>query len=182
MSWSDDGESPKLSKSGWGNIDVYLAAGSQNTQFKLQKLASNVKPKKHIGVYKIDKSIGPNGDYYFIRLEGSKKQSNGYPVMSFSARFELKNMTGTFNSTVMAAAKGAEGAAPSSSSSSSSTSGSSGTGSSVSSSVDASSASSPAASSASLASKTSGAGRLEGGAAALVATLVMAAASFFTLM
>lgn len=63
VSWKDNGQSPKLNKKDFGNIDVYLAAGSQNTQYKLQKLASNVKPKSHTGHYNISKNIGPSGEY-----------------------------------------------------------------------------------------------------------------------
>ena len=94
-----------------------MAAGSQNTQFKLQTLASNVSPSRHGGSYTVDKTIGPSGKYYFIRMEGSQRDSSGNPVMAFSARFELKGMSGQFNSTVLSAATGAEGPASGSSSS-----------------------------------------------------------------
>lgn len=58
-------------------------------------------------------------------MESTKAASNGTAAyMAFSARFELDDMTGQFNSTVLAAAQGKEGAAPSASNSSSSAAGS----------------------------------------------------------
>ncbi|PWN38251.1 uncharacterized protein FA14DRAFT_159903 [Meira miltonrushii] len=125
IKWMDDGKSPKYDAQNWGNSTLYLAAGSQNVQYKLQKLVSNLSSNRHGGSWTVDKTIGPSGKYYFIRMEGSKTDSSGNPVMAFSARFELKGMSGQFNSTVMAAATGAEGPAASGSNSSSSASSSS---------------------------------------------------------
>jgi hypothetical protein len=97
-----------------------LAAGSQNVQYKLQTLASNLSTSTTSGSYVVDANIGPNGDYYFIRMEGNTlNKTTGYPAETFSARFTLSSMTGTFNSTVLAAAQGAEGSASSTAASSS---------------------------------------------------------------
>lgn len=115
IKWKDNDKAPAYSAKAWGNSTVYLAAGSQNTQFKLQTLASNVSPSRHSGSYTVDKSIGPSGKYYFIRMEGSEKDSAGNPVMAFSARFTLQGMSGKFNSTVLQAAMGQEGSASSTS-------------------------------------------------------------------
>lgn len=126
--WMDDGKSPKYDASNWGNSTIYLAAGSQNTQYKLQTLASNVSPSRHGGSYTIDKTIGPSGKYYFIRMEGSQKDSSGNPVMAFSARFQLSGMSGQFNSTMLAAATGAEGPSASTTGNSASSSSAAGSG------------------------------------------------------
>lgn len=122
LRWQDNNKSPKYDDKDWGNSTIFLAVGSQNTQFKLQTLASNVSPHRHGGSYTIDKSVGPSGKYYFIRMEGSEKDSSGNPVMAFSARFELKGMSGQFNSTVLSAASGTDGPSSSGSSGSSASS------------------------------------------------------------
>ncbi|PWN91975.1 hypothetical protein FA10DRAFT_259247 [Acaromyces ingoldii] len=111
--WNDDGKSPKISD--WGGVNVFLAVGSQNVQYKLQQLGSNLPVTQTKGSWKVDPSIGANSKSYFIRMEGTKLGSDGNPPMAFSARFELSNMSGQFNSTVQNAANGKEGAAPSSS-------------------------------------------------------------------
>ncbi|PWN40510.1 hypothetical protein IE81DRAFT_325512 [Ceraceosorus guamensis] len=109
IEWHDDNKAPTLKD--WGDINIYLAAGSQNVQFKLQEVAAGVKSTATSRRFKIDPSIGETGQYYFIRMEGTKLGANNLPPMSFSARFKLDKMTGHFNSTVLAAAKGQEGAA-----------------------------------------------------------------------
>lgn len=177
IKWNDNGKSPQYDAKNWGNSTIFLAAGSQNVQYKLQTLASNVSPSRHGGSYTIDKTIGPSGKYYFIRMEGSQKDSSGNPVMAFSARFELKGMSGQFNSTVLSAATGAEG--PSSSGNSTST-GSSSTGS-MSTAVNqatqtASTPANQATNTTSTANRTSSAGRLSSvQAASFVGSLALAA-------
>ncbi|UZJ57171.1 hypothetical protein CBS101457_006491 [Exobasidium rhododendri] len=114
LKWSDNGVAPELS-SAWGGVNIFLAAGGESTQYKLQQLASNISTKTTHGSYIVDQSIGPDGQYYFIRMEGTETNSSGIPAMSFSARFTLTGMTGTFNSTVLAAAESKEGTSTSSS-------------------------------------------------------------------
>lgn len=98
VEWKDDGSSPKASD--WGNINIYLATGSHDVQYKLQTLDTNVAYNKGTGSYKIDADSGPSGGFYFLRFEGTA--GNGTPPMAFSARFSLNGMSGTFNSTVQA--------------------------------------------------------------------------------
>jgi hypothetical protein len=114
VAWDDNGETPKTSA--WKGINIFLATGDVNTQYKLQQLAANISTHKTSGKYAIDANAGPNGGFYFIRMESVATQTSGIPYMAFSSKFTLKNMSGTFNSTVQAAAS--QNAAGSSSSSS----------------------------------------------------------------
>lgn len=102
VKWKDNGNSPKIST--WKGVNIFLATGSTNVQYKLQQLASNISTHKTHGKYAVDASIGPNGGYYFIRMESVSTNSAGIPDMAFSAKFTLDNMTGKFNSTVMSQA------------------------------------------------------------------------------
>jgi hypothetical protein len=116
VKWTDNGKSPTYDAKNWGNATLWLAAGSENTQYKLQTIKANFAPSRKSVSFTVDKTIGPSGQYYFIRMEGTDTGSNGYPVMSFSARFTLNGMSGQFNSTVLQAAMGQEGSASGSSS------------------------------------------------------------------
>ncbi|CAO1623189.1 unnamed protein product [Parajaminaea phylloscopi] len=117
--WQDSSASPKVSA--WEGINIWLAAGSESSQYKLAQIASNVSTRRTSMSYNVPKNIGPQGKYYFIRMESTKTAPNGTAeAMSFSARFMLDQVTGTFNSSVLAAAQGKEGSAGGASSSSAS--------------------------------------------------------------
>jgi len=120
VKWKDNGNSPKIST--WKGVNIFLATGSTNVQYKLQQLASNISTHKTHGKYAVDKSVGPNGGFYFIRMESVTTNSAGIPDMAFSAKFTLDDMTGKFNSTVMSQASSGTLGGSSSSSSSSGTS------------------------------------------------------------
>ncbi|CDS00647.1 uncharacterized protein SPSC_03110 [Sporisorium scitamineum] len=107
IEWSDDGKAP--THRDWGRINIYLATGSRDVQFKLQTLDRNVSYNQGGGSYKIDPTSGPSGGYYFIRFEGTNTTTNAVPAMAFSARFSLDQMTGTFNSTIMSTLQGTSG-------------------------------------------------------------------------
>lgn len=107
VEWNDDGKAP--SRRDWGRINIYLATGSRDVQYKLQTLATNVSYNLQDASYRIDSSVGPSGGYYFIRFEGTNASAAGTPPMAFSARFNLDGMTGNFNSTIMAQLQGASG-------------------------------------------------------------------------
>lgn len=108
IEWQDDGKSPLVNGKEWGRISIWLATGSVNTQFKLAQLASNLSPDTTYVSETIPASAGPNGKQYFLRFEGTRTDNKtGYPIMAFSARFQLDGMTGTFNSTITAANNGA---------------------------------------------------------------------------
>ncbi|KAL9931683.1 hypothetical protein V8E36_009469 [Tilletia maclaganii] len=105
VEWIDDGKAPTLRS--FGTISVYLCTGSQTVQYQLQQLATNVRASATSGSWRIDPSVGPNSDKYFLRFQGSNLSSAGTPPLGFSARFSLSKMTGTFNSTVQATNQGA---------------------------------------------------------------------------
>lgn len=108
VEWNDDGKAP--TRRDWGRVNIYLATGSRDVQYKLQTLASNVSYNLQQADYSIDASVGPSGGYYFIRFEGTNaSQTGGIPPMAFSARFNLDQMSGTFNSTIMSQLSGASG-------------------------------------------------------------------------
>jgi hypothetical protein len=80
-------------------------------------------------VFTVDPSVGPNSDQYFVRFTSTTLNQNGTsnPYLSFSAKFTLDNMRGTFNASVQAQISSASSsasstAAPSGSTSRSSTS------------------------------------------------------------
>lgn len=107
IAWNDDGKAP--THRDWGRVNIYLATGSRDVQFKLQTLDRNVSYNQGRASCQIDPSVGPNGGYYFIRFEGTNTTTNAIPAMAFSARFSLDQMKGTFNQTIMSTIQGASG-------------------------------------------------------------------------
>ncbi|KAJ9478060.1 hypothetical protein PHBOTO_001637 [Pseudozyma hubeiensis] len=107
VEWNDDGKSP--SRRDWGRVNIFLATGSRDVQFKLQTLDTNVSYNAGEGQYQISPTVGPTGGYYFLRFEGTNTTTNSIPAMAFSARFRLEDMTGNFNSTIMSAIQGTSG-------------------------------------------------------------------------
>jgi len=184
VEWNDDNKSP--SRRDWGRVNIYLATGSRDVQYKLQTLASNVSYTQNEGSYNIDASVGPSGGYYFIRFEGTNTSAaGGIPPMAFSALFNLDGMSGNFNSTVMSQLQGASGtgqltAAAASSSSPSFFGFSSSTGMATSTSAAAARSSSAASSQSTSVKSSSGAapasGKLAGYASALVGIAAVGAA------
>lgn len=61
IEWHDDGKAPALKD--WGDVNIFLAAGSQNVQFKLQEVAAGVKNTATSKRFKIDPTIGESGPY-----------------------------------------------------------------------------------------------------------------------
>ncbi|EST07795.1 Ser-Thr-rich glycosyl-phosphatidyl-inositol-anchored membrane family [Kalmanozyma brasiliensis GHG001] len=120
VEWNDDGKAP--TRRDWGRVNIYLAVGTRDVQYKLQTLASNISYNTDEASYPINASVGPSGGYYFLRFEGTNTTTNVVPAMAFSARFTLTGMTGTFNSTVAQAASGSAGTAPLTAAASASTS------------------------------------------------------------
>jgi len=54
--------------------------------------------------FTVDPTVGPNGSNYFIRFSSTSlanPASTANPYLSFSAKFALAGMTGTFNQTVL---------------------------------------------------------------------------------
>lgn len=107
IEWNDDGKTP--TRRDWGRVNIYLATGSRDVQYKLQTLATNVSYNAGEGRYQISPTVGPTGGYYFLRFEGTNTTTNSIPAMAFSARFRLEDMTGNFNSTIMSTIQGGSG-------------------------------------------------------------------------
>ncbi|SNX83014.1 uncharacterized protein MEPE_01720 [Melanopsichium pennsylvanicum] len=108
VEWKDDGDSP--TRRDWGRVNIYLATGSRDVQYKLDTIASNISYNANSANYTVDASVGPSGEYYFIRFEGTNSsQAGGNPPMAFSARFSLDQMSGSFNSTIMSQLSGVSG-------------------------------------------------------------------------
>jgi len=104
VSWQDDGQAPSLQDFGNAKVSVYVGNAQQQTSLQLIVDSVNVATTSSIQ-FTPNPSIGPNGNEYFIRIEslGFKDPKNPqFPALSFSAKFALDNMSGTFNQTVLA--------------------------------------------------------------------------------
>jgi len=60
----------------------------------------------------IPADLGPNGDFYFIRMESTraKDPETGFPLQAFSAKFSLTGMTGKLSARAQAMIDGKAGA------------------------------------------------------------------------
>ncbi|EPQ51813.1 hypothetical protein GLOTRDRAFT_48439 [Gloeophyllum trabeum ATCC 11539] len=109
ISWQDDGSQPSLASFGASKVSIYVGNAIQQTM--LQPITGNVDVSTTSSiVFTPDGSIGPDGSDYFVRFESlNLKDSTNpqYPALAFSAKFTMKGMTGTFNSTVQAQIDGA---------------------------------------------------------------------------
>lgn len=89
INWKDDGISPVLSAVGPSSIDLYT--GSTTQQTFLQTFAENVDVSKVNSVTGlIPASIGPDGDWYFVRVTSQALKDTRqpqYPYQAFSAKF-----------------------------------------------------------------------------------------------
>jgi len=130
ITWQDDSNSPSAADFGPARVGIY--AGNRDQQTMLMLISDNVDmaTTKSI-VFTPNASIGPNSKQYFIRFDSLNLKAAGapqYPAQAFTAKFELTDMTGTFNATVQSQIDGASTApigAPTSSTASSSGSASS---------------------------------------------------------
>ncbi|WVQ85034.1 hypothetical protein IAT38_007198 [Cryptococcus sp. DSM 104549] len=105
VKWADDGNTPTVASIGPCSVDIYT--GSTNNQIKLQNLAASVDVSKASSISAtIDPSIGQDDSHYFVRFTSlSLKDSTNakYPYSAYSAMFNISSMTGSWNSTVLAA-------------------------------------------------------------------------------
>jgi len=102
VSWQDNGVAPALAD--FGNAEVFLGIGNAQQQTMLQTIttSSNVATTNTI-VFVVDANAGANSPDYFIRVQSltAKDPTNAqFPALSFSAKFTLTGMKGTFNATV----------------------------------------------------------------------------------
>lgn len=109
--WNDDANTPALASIGPCQID--LMTGGQQQQTLLQNIAPSLDVSTNSFVsYLPDATVGPNGADYFIRFQSLSLKSTdnpAYPYQSFSAKFTLNGMTGTFNSTIQGQIDGTSG-------------------------------------------------------------------------
>lgn len=105
VSWNDNGRGVTLAQQ--GNMTIALYTGGAQQQTFLQPIAYpeavNVSTTSAV-VFTVDPTIGPNGADYFIRFSSTSLNQNNSanPYLSFSAKFTLEGMSGTFNSSVQA--------------------------------------------------------------------------------
>jgi len=103
--WEDDGTAPSLAQ--FGNATVGIYAGNQNQQTELQQIATVNVSSTGTVTFTPDASMGPNGNYYFVRLTSLAYMDGQYPAEAFSAKFTMAGMSGTFNASVSAEVAGA---------------------------------------------------------------------------
>lgn len=104
VTWNDNRQGVSLAQQ--GNCTVALYTGNSQQQTFLQPIAYptaiNVSTIQTIQ-FTVDPTIGPNSDQYFIRFSSTtlaNPTSPTNPYLSFSAKFALTGMSGTFNATV----------------------------------------------------------------------------------
>jgi len=102
VNWQESGTAPLLKDFGLAKISIFVGNAQQQTP--LQELSSGLDVSTAMTLsFTPDPKIGPNGNEYFIRFESAKlKDSAGFPVEAFSAKFTLTGMSGAFNSSVQA--------------------------------------------------------------------------------
>ncbi|ORY30561.1 hypothetical protein BCR39DRAFT_109548 [Naematelia encephala] len=103
VTWADDGSSPTVAEIGQSSIDLYV--GSVDKQTALQNLAASVDVSKASSVSAtVNPTIGESGNYYFVKFTSlSLKDSTNpqYNYEAFSAKFQMSEMSGQFNATVL---------------------------------------------------------------------------------
>ncbi|KAL4253404.1 hypothetical protein ABKN59_003859 [Abortiporus biennis] len=113
ITWQDDGSAPTLQQ--FGAAKVTIGVGNTISQTQLQLITASVDVSTTAAItFTPDPSVGPNGNFYFVRFESINLKdatTPQYPALAFSAKFALTGMTGTFNSTVQAQADGSSSAA-----------------------------------------------------------------------
>jgi len=105
VTWEDDHTGVTLAQQ--GNCTIALYTGGAQQQTFLQPIvfpgSVNVSTTSSVS-FTVDPTVGPNGSNYFIRFSSTSlanPASTANPYLSFSAKFALAGMTGTFNQTVL---------------------------------------------------------------------------------
>jgi len=104
ISWQDNGTPPSLQDFGNAKVSIYAGNAQQQTSLQLIVPSVNVATTSSVQ-FTPDATIGPNSNEYFVRIEslGAKDPLNPqFPELSFSAKFTLDNMSGTFSPAVQA--------------------------------------------------------------------------------
>lgn len=109
VSWNDDGTAPTLAAFGPAKISIYVGNAQQQTLLQTITPSLDISTAGSV-VFTPDPSIGPNGNEYFIRIESISLKdptTPTAPALSFSAKFTMSGMTGTFSPDVQAQINGA---------------------------------------------------------------------------
>ncbi|PFH50842.1 hypothetical protein AMATHDRAFT_60326 [Amanita thiersii Skay4041] len=108
VSWQEDNSPPTLADFGVAKISIYVGNAKQQTP--LQLINGNVDVSKVTSVQFVpDPTIGPNGSDYFVRIESlnaKDPKEPQFPALTFSAKFTMSGMSGTFNASVIAQIEG----------------------------------------------------------------------------
>jgi len=102
INWEDNNAAPNLTA--FGPAQVFLGVGNAQQQTMLQTISNNVNVATTSAIqFTVDPNAGGNSNDYFIRVQSitlKDPTQPQFPALSFSAKFTLNNMTGTFNATV----------------------------------------------------------------------------------
>lgn len=109
IAWSDDGNSPALANIGL--CDLGLFVGSVSQQVQVQHISDGIDVSKNAQLaFTPEANAGTSGAIYFVRFTSKTLMSTAnpqYPYQSFSSKFTITGMTGTFNATVQSQIDGA---------------------------------------------------------------------------
>jgi len=106
VSWTGSDKDPTLAVFGPAKISIYVGNAIQQTNLQVLSNSTDVSKTSSI-TFTPDPTIGPSGSEYFIRIESiSGRDSTSTPFESFSAKFTLDSMTGTFPASVQAEISG----------------------------------------------------------------------------
>jgi len=104
ISWQDNNAAPSLQDFGNAKVSIYAGNAQQQTSLQLIVPSVNVATTSSVQ-FTPDATIGPNSGEYFVRIESltAKDPLNPqFPALSFSAKFTLDNMSGTFTPAIQA--------------------------------------------------------------------------------
>jgi len=109
IQWNDDGKAPSLTTFGLADVGIWVGSVTSQTQVQHIQAGVNVATTAAIQ-FTVDPTIGPNGNFYFVRFTSAAYMdptTPGFNAEAFSAKFTLSGMSGTFNSSVQAQISGA---------------------------------------------------------------------------
>jgi len=108
--FKDDGTAPTLAQIGLCQVGLFAGSTTQQTLLQQINPSFDVSTATTLS-FNVDATVGPDATgVYFIRFTSATAKEPGSPLLpyqSFSAKFSLTGMTGTFNATVSAEVAGA---------------------------------------------------------------------------
>jgi uncharacterized membrane protein len=104
VTWDDNRSGVSLAQQGNCTIALYIGNAQQQTFLQPIAYPNSINVSQVASVqFTVDPTVGANNNEYFIRFSSTtltNPTSPTNPYLSFSAKFTLSGMTGTFNSTV----------------------------------------------------------------------------------